>query len=513
MELIINNSIKNLFDTSNKSNNTFKTLDNIILLRKIMFQKIKNNLENYPYSTFSNIISYSLCDFIIDEAEKYALNNITTENIDGWTKKRHSNYPTNDLPVKDIPTLNTLINNIIKYDIFPFIEKTYNVNKYFLDCNDIFIVKYKYDQQSNLDRHKDGCAFSFNILLNNENDFEGGGTIIEENGKDILVNNTKGSLVLHSGQVFHSGNKITKGIRYILVGFVSYLKGYDINHYNSKTLNHKIKFEETNSDINILSWNLDINKLYYNNLQKYILENKIDNKTIILNINKPSFSIVEKIIIELASFHLKRLGYEIDFNKYKIEYWWKNDNKSYNGIIHKIHSDKDEVLMHKYNILMIPLLSTVTYINDSLFPTVVTSTHENKMKDESLFNLNNGIVLSFPKKMKHICFNGRNLHGVGDIFNLSINNNIFDNRQTLMFNIWNNHTPLERTTDNNIYNNYFLENMIINEFKETLNKKEIKLKRENMIESVNNIINNNYYILNKYVNKEDNNDLIYFDLE
>ena len=210
-----------------QTKNTDELYFDLVNLREHIFKQIINNNPLYNHIKFKNIINNELCDFIINESEKFALKNITKERPTGWTISRHKNYPTTDLPIKEIPTLFNLINNIIRFNIFPLIESSYNVNKYFLNCNDIFIVKYKYDEQNELSRHKDGCAFSFNILLNDETEFENGGTIIYENGEDILIKNTKGGLILHSGQSLHSGNKITKGIRYILVGFISYLKEYN----------------------------------------------------------------------------------------------------------------------------------------------------------------------------------------------------------------------------------------------------------------------------------------------
>ena len=66
--------------------------------------------------------------------------------------------------------------------------------------------------------------------MNHESEFEGGGTIFYpiNNNNDIsnqtLVKIKKGSLLIHPGGLFHSGNKITKGKRYLLVGFANYFK-------------------------------------------------------------------------------------------------------------------------------------------------------------------------------------------------------------------------------------------------------------------------------------------------
>jgi len=484
--------------------------DDLICLRKKFVNEIKSNNPKYNHIKFKNIISNSLCDYIINESEKYASKNKNELNKDGWTRTRHKNYPTTDLPIKDINSLSILVKNMINYDIFPLIEESYDVNKYFLECNDIFIVKYKDNEQTKLERHKDGCAFSFNILLNDENDFEGGGTIIDENMENILVKNQKGSLILHSGQVFHSGNIITKGIRYILVGFIGYLKGYDIL-LDKKLINFS---KENDFKSNLESWNLDLDNNYYNKINDYIEDNIIEKGTFLLDTSKNNFNLIEQIIYDLSIFHLERLNLNVDFNKYKIEFWWKNDN-NINPIIHGLHSDKDEILMKTKNILISPLLSTITYINDSIYPTFITNTSEKKLKEKNIVNINKGIILSFPKKLKHISFDGSNLHGVFNIYeNIDINNK---NRKTLMFNIWDLHIPLgikNKIFDNNEKIFYENKNQIIKLLK---NNDEITIKiEETEMKELLHLILTNPIIINKkfkkFISFFDSKNIVNFDI-
>ena len=57
---------------------------------------------------------------------------------------------------------------------------------------------------------------SFNFALND--DFEGGGTRFNVLNK--TVNISQGDVVMHSGKCLHAGRQTTRGIRYIIVGFV-----------------------------------------------------------------------------------------------------------------------------------------------------------------------------------------------------------------------------------------------------------------------------------------------------
>jgi len=494
----------NINNYEKKIESTQDIHDNLVSLRKNIIRDIHSNDKKYNHAKFNNIISNSLCDFIINESEKYALKNKSDLNKDGWTRTRHKNYPTTDLPIKEIDSLSILVNNIIRYDIFPLIEKTFHVNKYFLDCNDIFIVKYKENEQTKLERHKDGCAFSFNILLNDENDFEGGGTIINENKTDILVKNTKGGLILHSGQVFHSGNIITKGVRYILVGFISYLKGYDnrINKFN----------KNNNAELNLKSWQIDINDNYYDDINKFITNNKSLQQSFLLNTDKNiSENIIEKIVYDLSVFHLERLKLNIDFSRYKIEFWWKNNHvNNNNNIIHGLHSDKDEILMRSQKKIISPLLSTITYLNDSIYPTLLTSTSQ---KDE--INLKKGVVLSFPKKMKHVSFNGANYHGVFNIYDKNIIEK--ENRKTLMINIWDSHTPLginELPKHLCIDKRLYLENILL---KQNIEIELVKIAEIEMKELLQTIMNDPNLINKKFTKilsllNIHNHDIIEFDI-
>ena len=202
----------------------YTEISNFLKNKKIIIKEyIHNDIEKCFLSKtfiYENILNKNLCDYIIYETELYADKN------GGWTHKRHKNYPTTDIPVKMIKNIDIFVHNFVIYNIFPLFSKSYNLNIYNLFINDLFVVKYEHDKQNNLDFHRDGNLLSFNILLNEDSEFEGGGTIIKYTDKEILYSIKKGDIFIHSGKIEHSGNKITSGKRYILVGFISYLLHY-----------------------------------------------------------------------------------------------------------------------------------------------------------------------------------------------------------------------------------------------------------------------------------------------
>ncbi len=75
----------------------------------------------------------------------------------GWTTKRHSKYPTTDLPVNQIPSIFGIILATLNNTIVGKIATSYNLNNLdissnpiAIDINDLFIVKYSHDQQNSL---------------------------------------------------------------------------------------------------------------------------------------------------------------------------------------------------------------------------------------------------------------------------------------------------------------------------------------------------------------------------
>jgi len=152
-----------------------------------------------------------VCNWIIKESENYAINN------GGWNTKRHKIYPTTDLPLNKIVNIYSFVLNSFE-DIIQFVKNSYCLDKnYIFHINDIFIVKYDSNGQSNLELHSDESDLSINILLSNPDDFEGGGTYFEDGITTCLE---RGDALIHCGKTKHSGLKITKGNRYLLVAFI-----------------------------------------------------------------------------------------------------------------------------------------------------------------------------------------------------------------------------------------------------------------------------------------------------
>lgn len=167
--------------------------------------------DNKNYKILENLIPDKVCSNIINEA------NLKTKNL-GWLKKRHTNYPTTDIPFDKNWKNYNFVHDQIKTKIFNIISEMYDVKITKLSINELFVVKYSTEGQRELEYHEDGSEFSFIIGLNY--DYQGGGTTFKFNNKNIKLN--VGSCLVFSGQNTHKGQYLEKGTRYILTGFINY---------------------------------------------------------------------------------------------------------------------------------------------------------------------------------------------------------------------------------------------------------------------------------------------------
>ena len=182
-------------------------------INEIMDDKIKLKYNRFLQRfLYNKIYTPDTCHFIIKECEKYALNN------GGWTTKRHNKYPTTDLPVDKIPSIFGIILETLN-TITEKIKLSYGLtDNMTIDINDLFVVKYNDNAQNHLEMHCDGSFLSFNILLSDTKDFEGGGTYFDDG---IISYPEQGDILIHSSKINHAGLAIVKGTRYLLVGFVN----------------------------------------------------------------------------------------------------------------------------------------------------------------------------------------------------------------------------------------------------------------------------------------------------
>jgi hypothetical protein len=165
-------------------------------------------------TTFSNIWTKEECTQVLTVLEKIAAKY-------GWCTQRHAAYPTTDLPCYRVTPIDEWVRKSVETRLFPQIHAQYAISPNdMITFRELFYVKYeaKQGERAELGLHCDGSVLSFNILINYEMDFEGGGTYFEETKEIIKIR--QGDAVAHSGKVKHAGATVKSGIRIILVGFL-----------------------------------------------------------------------------------------------------------------------------------------------------------------------------------------------------------------------------------------------------------------------------------------------------
>ncbi len=130
---------------------------------------------------------------------------------------RHDAFSTRDISVP----IHSEIGILIHEKVITSLEMFYGFHEGDLEILDLFLVAYSCEEggQRSLDIHTDGSLISFNILLNSADEFEGGGTLFSTLTQ-TLVELKRGQMLAHESRLLHGGRAITKGCRYLLVGFV-----------------------------------------------------------------------------------------------------------------------------------------------------------------------------------------------------------------------------------------------------------------------------------------------------
>ena len=173
------------------------------------------------HTTRNAILTADECQQIVNEAEQVA------SHID-WTRNRHGNFPTTDLPIVELPKTLAFFQVALVERIYPLLRSqfgTYLPDPHKLRVADGFVVKYDANGgQTELKPHRDGSVVSFNIALNPAHEYEGGGTWFAS--LDDAVKIDQGEICTHASALLHGGHGITSGLRYILVAFVI-LEGFD----------------------------------------------------------------------------------------------------------------------------------------------------------------------------------------------------------------------------------------------------------------------------------------------
>jgi hypothetical protein len=166
------------------------------------------------------------CASIIDEAETMG------KYFGTWSSQARYGTPIDRvgaiLPLEELSTSYTLIQFELLPKLFSNLCTTFDCLKdsqSTLRLGGARLVRYDADAgQVELGFHRDGLLLTANIALNDQEEYTGGGTIIEAlsatESKSSAVRLPMGHVLVHPGDVRHCGAPITSGKRYVLVLFL-----------------------------------------------------------------------------------------------------------------------------------------------------------------------------------------------------------------------------------------------------------------------------------------------------
>ena len=139
-------------------------------------------------------------------------------------------YTKMDMPCNEVPAM-SLITNQIMGDIIRSIGQVYGKPKAASKLKqrshkETHLLLYQKEsgktEHTGVEMHYDGCVMTFNLMLSDLSEYNGGGTYIRSIRKSVKLQ--MGQCLVHPGELYHCGVHISSGKRFLIVGF---LDGFD----------------------------------------------------------------------------------------------------------------------------------------------------------------------------------------------------------------------------------------------------------------------------------------------
>ena len=168
------------------------------------------------FKTRDALLDPADCAWVINQVEAHAA-------VSGWTRDRHVQAPTTDIPVSQVPAIREWFDEALTSTLFPMVASRFPhaiSDPAQLRVLDAFVVRYDAREQASLPTHVDENTFSFTIALNDRSEYEGGGTYFERLRpvgdasapfEPTTLNADAGGCVAFPGKLRHGGSVVTAG--------------------------------------------------------------------------------------------------------------------------------------------------------------------------------------------------------------------------------------------------------------------------------------------------------------
>ena len=239
--LFNNNKYRNRFrfykNSQNSENQTYAQIFSYdVYLDQPIWGDFNNLQERITKCITIPILDKEICNEIIKDADTYLNNH--SENHQLKNKQRFNLIK--DIQLKNINTnLNTQsnilmqkLNDILLPKIMEICENVYLFNKSdyilkecYIEKSKTSLVKYENTNKSK-DKNelstdnflRDKSLISFEILLNDENEFEGGEMYLNILNSEIQIQ--KGEILIYCGKLYHFEKPLIKGYKYAIYGSI-----------------------------------------------------------------------------------------------------------------------------------------------------------------------------------------------------------------------------------------------------------------------------------------------------
>lgn len=138
-----------------------------------------------------------------------------------WSTARHASYPTTDISVSTVPTIEKALLRVSR-ELEQKACLLFGFKPGDLWLRDQFVVKYSPKAQKDLQAHRDASSISYVLSLNDHTSYSGGGTTFIRGPAESLQPQKlmAGEAIVFCGKRLHEGHAVTSGTRYIVTGFL-----------------------------------------------------------------------------------------------------------------------------------------------------------------------------------------------------------------------------------------------------------------------------------------------------
>lgn len=160
--------------------------------------------SNLIHVTSQPLLSSRECEEIITRAKDFFI----SQNQSSWPTLQSGRFAIAGSYIKDIPPVQDLFDTLLRTKLFPALAQLFpsviqNVKD--LRIQSAYLFQYDPSSGEKTDMHMDSSLLSFTILLNDKEEFEGGGTFYESLGeKGEVVRMEKGCVTFRPGGKFNT---------------------------------------------------------------------------------------------------------------------------------------------------------------------------------------------------------------------------------------------------------------------------------------------------------------------